>query len=81
MSQMETNIMDDATKQYIATLENVLAAAIVDMYTTHTEACVATFTRPELMAALHQVQALPEDAAVEQLYADALRHPCCNILK
>lgn len=69
------------TTEYIAALENALAAAIVDLYSNHAEACVATFTQPELMAALKQVQALPEDATLEQLYADALRHHCCNILK
>lgn len=73
--------MNEEAQQYIAALENALAAAIVDLYSNHAEACVATFSQLELMAALKQVQNLAEDATLEQLYADALRHHCCNILK
>lgn len=73
--------MNEETQQYIAALENALAAAIVDLYSTDAAACFATFSRLEMTASLARVQNLAEDATVEQLYADALRHCCCNILK
>jgi hypothetical protein len=71
--------MNEETEQYIAALETALAAAIVDLYSNHAESCVATFTQTELMAVLARVQTLAEDATLEQLYAEALHHCCCNI--
>jgi hypothetical protein len=71
--------MNEETEQYIAALETALAAAIVDLYSNHAEACVATFTQTELMAVLAHVQTLAEDATLEQLYAEALHHSHCNI--
>lgn len=78
---MDAIPMNEETQQYIDALENALAAAIVDLYSNHKEDCIATFSQMELLASLAHVQTLAEDATVEQLYADALRHCCCSLLK